>query len=182
MKTLKTAVLVSLVLILSVGFLSFVVNTDWEVEHRMEVDASPETIWRLLTDFDSYPSWNRYSRNITGEFGLGERIVVEANLGGRTQLVENHIVSIKPAAELCWQSADWFAALSRGLRCRWLVEQDSGKTLLIHHEIMSGPLAWLIKLLFFEKIQNGLRTVNESVAAEAVNITRKTEAVGKAAP
>lgn len=175
LKAAKIAIFVFLAMLLSIFLFSFAVNTDWEVDHRLEIDASPATVWNLLADFENYPSWNRYSPNVTGIFSEGERIVVEAKLGSRTQLVENYIVSIKPESELCWQSADWFASYAKGLRCRWLVEQDNGTTLLIHHEIMSGPLAWLIKLIFFEKIQHGLGVVNKSLAAEAVRISQQTD-------
>jgi hypothetical protein len=172
MKIAKIIILLLLFSLLPVMLFSLWVNTDWEVEHRLEIDASPEVIWQLLIDFENYPNWNRYSPTVTGKFGLGERVIVEANLDGNIQRVENYIVAIKPQQELCWQSEGWYAAMSQGLRCRWLVEQDSGKTLLIHHEIMAGYLAWLIEWALFEEIQSGLQLVNESLAAEAVRISQ----------
>ncbi len=167
MRALKLAGGLLLLLLLLTAAYSLLVNTDWEVEHRLEIDASPATVWQLLADLDNYASWNSYSPNVSGVFAEGEPIVIEARLGDRVQIVQNRIVSIIPEKELCWHSAGWYAPLSNGLRCRWLSELDNGKTLLVHHEVMAGHLAWLTGALFYEKVQNGLRTVNESVAAEA---------------
>ena len=54
-----------------------------------------------------------------------------------------------------------------GTRCRFLSKTTSGDTLLLHHEVMSGPLAWLIELLYRERIEQGIQLVDESVAARA---------------
>ena len=170
MRLIKLAASLLLLPLLATAAFSLLVDTDWEVEHRLEIEASPATVWQLLADLDNYASWNSYSPNVSGVFAEGEPIVIEAKLGDRVQIVQNRIVSIVPEQELCWHSAGWYAPLSNGLRCRWLSVQDNGNTLLVHHEIMAGHLAWLTRALFFNKIHNGLRTVNESVAAEAVRL------------
>jgi len=169
---MKKVLALLLILFVSAIVFSYAVNTDWEVEHRLEIQASPATIWQLLSDFEHYPAWNRYSPKVTGKFEVGEQVTVEAHLGSRVQKVENIILSIKPEQELCWQSQDWFASLAQGLRCRWLTDQGNGRTLLVHHEVMAGPLAWLIEWIFYQRIEQGLRLVNESLAEEAERIAK----------
>ncbi|MFT4519789.1 MAG: putative membrane protein [Halioglobus sp.] len=136
----------------------------WEVSHRIVISAPPAVVWDVLTDLEQYPQWNRYSPKVEGLIAVGEVVWVEAHLGDEVQNVQNYVVSIIPEKELCWQSADWYGALARGLRCRWLEAQGDDKTVLVHHEIMSGPLAWLIEILYRERIEQGLQLVDESVA------------------
>jgi hypothetical protein len=149
---------------------SFAVDSDWEVSYPKTIAASPAIVWEVLTDLERYSEWNRYSPNVSGQIAVGEVVWVEAHLDNEVQNVQNFVLSIKPEQELCWQSADWYGFLARGTRCRWLSVTDSGTTLMVHHEWMRGPLAWLIEWIYRDRIERGLQLVNESVAdrAEAI--------------
>lgn len=143
------------------------IDSDWEVSHKITISASPAVVWGVLIDLERYPEWNRYSPSVKGRMAVGEVVWVEAHLDDEVQNVQNYVLSIKPRQELCWQSADWYGSLARGTRCRWLTKTGEGETLLVHHEIMQGPLAWLIEWLYRERIERGLKLVNESVAERA---------------
>ncbi|MFT4615403.1 MAG: hypothetical protein ACI9NT_002556 [Bacteroidia bacterium] len=149
----------------------FFLNSDWQVSHQITIAADTATVWNVLVDLDSYPQWNRYSPNVKGRMAVGEVVWVEAHLDDEIRHVQNYIVSIKPQEELCWQSADWYGSLARGKRCRWLSQTDNGQTRLIHHEVMQGPLAWLIEWLYRDRIERGLKLVNESVAERALSLS-----------
>ena len=146
---------------------TFLIDSDWEVSHEMNIDADTAIVWSLLVDIDGYSEWNRYSPSVTGSVEVGEVVWVEAHLDDEVQRVKNVVLSVKPEQELCWQSAGWYGFLARGTRCRWLSKTNSGGTLLVHHEVMSGPLAWLIERLYRERIERGIRLVDESVAGRA---------------
>ena len=133
----------------------------------MTIAADPSIIWSVLIDLERYPEWNRYSPNVEGRIAVGEVVWVEAHLDEEVQRVQNFVLSVKPEQELCWQSADWYGFLARGTRCRWLSTTDKGETLLVHHEVMSGPLAGLIERLYRARIERGLKLVNESLAKRA---------------
>ena len=152
---------------------SFLINTDWEVSHQIEIKASPANVWRFLADLESYPEWNRYSPSVTGKLAVGEVVYVEAHLDQEVRQVQNFVLSIKPEQELCWQSGDWFAHLANGVRCRWLTPTEDGGTLLVHHEIMQGPLAWLIERLYRPRIERGLALVDTSLAEYAEKYQRQ---------
>lgn len=145
----------------------FLIDSDWEVSHQITIAAEPSIVWSLLVDLKRYPEWNRYSPNVEGRVAVGEEVWVEAHLDNEVRRVQNTVLSVKPEKELCWQSAGWYGFLARGTRCRWLSETATGGTLLVHHEIMSGPLAWLIERLYRERIERGLKLVDESVAGRA---------------
>jgi uncharacterized protein YndB with AHSA1/START domain len=153
----------------------FFVDSDWDVSHEITVAASPTVVWEVLVDLDRYPEWNRYSPTIRGSVAVGEEIWVEAHLDDEIQHVQNIVISVKPNQELCWQSTDWYGFLASGTRCRWLSATEDGETLLVHHEVMSGPLAWLIKLIYRDRIERGLILVDESIAERAEFLATTTD-------
>lgn len=147
-------------------------NPSWEVEHRVEISASRAHVWSLLTDLENYAQWNRYSPRVEGKLQVGEVVWVESHLDDEVQHVQNYVLSIKKDSELCWQSAGWYGALVHGKRCRWLEELAPDRTLLRHHEIMSGPLAWLIERLYRKRIEAGIELADNSLAQYAEQLAK----------
>ena len=143
------------------------IDSDWEVSHEVIIAADTSIVWSLLIDIERYHEWNRYSPNVKGRIVVGEVVWVEAHLDEEVQRVENIVLSVKSEQELCWQSTGWYGFLARGTRCRFLSKTKNGDTRLIHHEVMSGPLAWLIEWLYRERIERGIKLVDESVAERA---------------
>ena len=46
---------------------------------RSEIDASPEDVWQVLTDFDAYPEWNPFIRSIQGNPEVGSRLSIPSS-------------------------------------------------------------------------------------------------------
>ena len=44
-----------------------------ELHSEIEIAASAQRVWDILTDFSSYPQWNPFIRRISGEAKIGER-------------------------------------------------------------------------------------------------------------
>jgi len=139
----------------------------WDVEHEQAIAAAPEVVWQVLVDLAHYPEWNPYSRRVEGALRVGDLVRVEAHLGGEMRLVENRVTRLEAPRALCWQSEGWYARLARGTRCRHLNALPDGSTRLRHHEVMDGPLAWLIERLYRPRIEAGLRGEDGALAAAA---------------
>jgi hypothetical protein len=48
-----------------------------EIRTETEIAASPDEVWRVLTDFPSYPEWSPFIRKIEGQPVVGETLDVE---------------------------------------------------------------------------------------------------------
>ena len=46
------------------------------IQREIEIAATPEHVWDVLTDFASYPEWNPFIRSIAGEPRAGARLEV----------------------------------------------------------------------------------------------------------
>ena len=47
-----------------------------EIKTEIEINANIEKIWRLLTNFEKYPDWNPFIKNISGKKQIGEKLKV----------------------------------------------------------------------------------------------------------
>jgi hypothetical protein len=157
-------------------------SSDWEVEHRIDIAASPETVWRLLTDLERYSDWNDYSPRVEGVLEVGQVVTVEAHLGDEVRLVDNLVTVVDAPRTLCWQSQNWYASLARGTRCRYLEPLPNGKLRLRHHELMEGPLAGLIERLYRQRIEAGLKLADEALAEAAERAELLGVGVGRGTP
>ncbi len=45
-----------------------------EIKTEIEIAATPEQVWSILTDFSAYPQWNPFIRSINGTVKTGERL------------------------------------------------------------------------------------------------------------
>lgn len=64
----------------------------WHAEHSLETDAPPAAIWSLMSDVDSWPSWNRGVEQIAldGPFETGTwfTMTLPGEQTLRTQLID----------------------------------------------------------------------------------------------
>ena len=134
--------------------------TSWEAEHSVTIEAPPETVWEILIDLPSYASWNSYSPSAVGSIREGGVVTIDAQLGEEIRVVDNRVTRFDPESALCWHSMNWFEHLARGTRCRFLEPIGMNATLFRHHEIMEGPLAWLIEKIYRPRIEAGLAQMN----------------------
>jgi hypothetical protein len=47
-----------------------------QLRREIEIDAPPERMWAVVTDFAAYPEWNPFIRQISGELREGARLQV----------------------------------------------------------------------------------------------------------
>jgi uncharacterized protein YndB with AHSA1/START domain len=47
-----------------------------EIHTDILINADPEKIWKILTDFDNYPNWNPFIRSVKGKVARGNYISV----------------------------------------------------------------------------------------------------------
>ncbi len=154
----------------SLGVLLMVLGlgcASWEAEHSVTIDAPPRTVWKILIDLQRYAAWNSYSPSAVGSLREGGVVTIEARLGEEVRIVDNLVTRFEPERALCWHSMNWFEHLARGTRCRLLEPVGVNATLFRHHEIMEGPLAWLIEKIYRPRIEAGLAQMNEDLKRAA---------------
>jgi hypothetical protein len=113
-----------------------------EFKVSLEINASPEQIWIILTNLAEWPLWDPYCDRVEGELALGEKIKVFTKLSpGRAFPVR--VVELIQNERMTWQAGMPFG-LFKGVRTYTLVRTENGRVLFKMHEVFSGPLLGLI--------------------------------------
>jgi hypothetical protein len=105
----------------------------------IQIDASPMTVWAILTDLNSYPDWNPLFREASGQIAVGSRITLRAvhPANGRLMTVKPKITVADPGAELRWTSS--LPGIISGEHSFTLTQADGG-TRLVQAETFRGLL------------------------------------------
>ncbi len=114
-----------------------------EASATTTIDASPETIWAILTDAPRYPEWDRGVERIEGRIALGEQITAFTKLSpGRAFPVK--VTEFVPGQRMVWRGG-MPLGLFTGERTFTLAPQSAGGVLCTVREVFSGPLLPLIR-------------------------------------
>ncbi len=112
-----------------------------QIETSIEINASPERVWRILTDFPSMPSWNPFIRSISGDLSTGSRLSVHIAPPGRTGMrFAPKILVLEPMRELRWLGRLLLPGLFDGEHYFLLDPIGEERTRLTHGEKFSGIL------------------------------------------
>ncbi len=67
------------------------------------IDAPPETVWREMTDFASFPQWNPFIREASGRLEQGEKLKIRLRLDrGLKMTFRPRVTKVEPNRELRW--------------------------------------------------------------------------------
>ena len=111
-------------------------------ESSATIAASPDTIWRILTDASAYAAWDSGVERVEGTIAPGETIKVHSQANpGRAFPVK--VTDYDPGRSMTW-SGGMPLGLFKGVRTFTLAPQDGGQTAFRMREEYTGPLLPLI--------------------------------------
>ena len=108
---------------------------------EVEISASAEIVWALLTDAKGFPRWNSTVTGIDGEIREGERITLHVPGTGRT--FTPTVSDVVPARRMMWSNG--VAGIFRGVRLFVLTPRNSAATRFLMQERFSGVMFALTK-------------------------------------
>jgi hypothetical protein len=69
----------------------------------IDIEASPQAVWVVLTDLAAYPEWNPLFVEASGEIAVGQQVTLRsAQPGGRNMNVKVTVLAAETGAELRW--------------------------------------------------------------------------------
>lgn len=137
------------------------------IETEILIDASPEKVWAILTNFENHPKWNPFIRSITGEKKIGEQLTVSIQPpGGNGMTFKPIVTSFKENKELRWKGKLGVQGIFDGEHYFQLIGQENNRTKLIHGERFSGILVALMGKAL-DKTKEGFELMNKSLKIES---------------
>lgn len=135
-----------------------------------DIAAPIDVVWDVLTDLDGYPSWNPFTIAARSPLAVGGPVKLHVVMwGGWLKLWQREVLSAVEAPH----TLDWGARVMGGMvvaaRTQRLTPLPDGGTRYETEDAITGPLAWLVELLFGGSLRRGFAGVAEGLrtAAEA---------------
>lgn len=139
-----------------------------ELEAAIEIDASAERVWDVLTDFASFPDWNSFVVKASGKVSEGERVEVRIKPAGRPALTfRPTVLKAEPGRELRWLGRLGFPGLADGEHAFVIEPAGDGKVRFVQHESFSGLLVPLLTPVFIGGIEGGFQAMNAALKQRA---------------
>jgi hypothetical protein len=112
-----------------------------ELRSQIDIDASPERVWRVLTYFDAYPEWNPFIRSLSGRCEVGAKLTVRIEPpGARSMTFKPTIRAAAPERELRWLGRLFVPGLFDGEHRLEIEPLDNGQSRFAQSERFSGLL------------------------------------------
>jgi hypothetical protein len=138
-----------------------------ELRSEIEIDAPPEDVWQVLTDFDAYPEWNPFIRSIQGNPKVGSRLSVRIEPpGARGMTFRPTVRAAEPARELRWLGRLLIPGLADGEHRLTLEPLNGGRSQFIQSERFSGLLVGLLRSTL-AATQRGFEQMNQALKRRA---------------
>ena len=139
-----------------------------ELRTEIEIDAPPERIWSVLMDFDRYPAWNPFIREISGRAEEGERLYVRLGPPGEDTMTFKPVVTrAEPDRGFTWRGELLTGWLFEGTHFFELQPLTAGRTRFVHGEYFGGLLVPLLWRSLDTKTRDGFERMNQALKAEA---------------
>jgi hypothetical protein len=127
------------------------------------IDAPPTTVWKVLTDFGSYPEWNPFLTSVIGSPVEGSKVKVRFQPpGGRGLNMSPRILSVVPERELKWLGHFVVPGIFDGEHHFLIRDAGNGSALFTQEEMFRGVLVPLTSNLL-TKTKEGFEQMNEAL-------------------
>jgi hypothetical protein len=140
-----------------------------EISQTIEINASPDQVWALLTDTASFPSWNPFIRKLEGQLTVGAKLLVVIQPPGRRpSTFRPTVLTVAPARELRWLGRLLIPGLFDGEHSLRLEPTPDGGTRFTQAEKFNGILVAPFKGIL-DSTATGFEQMNQALKARVEN-------------
>ena len=138
------------------------------LEAEIEIGATPERVWSILTDFPAYPEWNPFIRFVRGVPEPGARLVVRIEPSGASGMTFHPIVlAATRNQELRWLGRFILPGLFDGDHCFTLRPIAAGRILFRQSELFSGLMVSSFRSRLDGETKRGFKEMNRALKERA---------------
>jgi len=142
-----------------------------EIRTQIRIEASPEKVWAILTDFDKYPDWNPFIKSIKGDVAVGNKIVARIEPPeAKGMTFKPKVLAFDTNKEFRWIGHLFVKGLFDGEHKFELIDNGDGSTTFVQSEKFGGILVPLFKKMLNNNTLNGFNQMNEKLKELAEHI------------
>jgi hypothetical protein len=137
----------------------------------IEINAGPDVVWNILTDFDAYPGWNPFILSFGKKPVPGKRFSVTIQQPGSKPMTFRPVcLKMERNRTFRWLGHLFFKGLFDGEHSFELIPLGDGRTKLVHQERFSGILVPLLWKQLDTKTRLGFNQMNQKLKERAEGV------------
>ena len=145
---------------------------------EIEIQASDEQVWNLLTDFASFPYWNLFIRQISGSLSEGAKLTVQFQPPGTDGMTfRPTVLTVEPNRKLRWLGHFLIPGLFDGEHS-FIIEPLASdvydglrlRVRFIQQESFHGLLVPLLARRLNIDVRQGFEAMNQTLKTKAEHI------------
>lgn len=133
-----------------------------EIKSEIDIQASAEKIWQVLTDLENYQEWNPFLHHAAGKVEMDGNVNVTFVFGSRDMTLHCTVVKLEPYHELRWRYHVGFPFLYQGEHIFIMEPAGDGRVHFIDKEVFKGLL---VPLLVKEDDTGGFIAMDQALKA-----------------
>jgi hypothetical protein len=137
------------------------------LETQIDIAASPETVYGILTDLESYSEWNPLITSSEGTVAVGERLTNRLEPpGSRAMTFKPTVTVVEPGRKFEWLGRLLLPGVFDG-RHGFELEATPTGTRVTHGEHFSGILVRFMRKMIDGSTRQGFEAMNVALKSRA---------------
>jgi hypothetical protein len=139
-----------------------------QLRTQIDVDATPERVWQVLTDLAAYPRWNPFIVRAEGDARPGERLTLRMQpAGGRAITFRPTVLEADPGRRLRWLGHLLVNGLFDGEHSFTIEPLGEGRARLVQQEDFRGLLVPLMARSLDRRTLPAFEQMNQALKRRA---------------
>jgi hypothetical protein len=131
---------------------------------EIRINASAETVWSVLTDFEKYPDWNPFIRSLQGGPEKGKKIDVLLQAPQKKVMrFKPRVLQFEKEKEFRWIGKLILPRLFDGEHTFKVTANGDGTCTFLHYERFRGMLVPLLKHMLDKNTRQGFEQMNAAM-------------------
>ena len=137
-----------------------------QLQAEVEIEATPDRVWAVLTDFAAYQDWNPFIVEAAGQPVSGSRLELHMRLADRRPTtIRPEVLEADPGRRLRWLGRVLMPGVFDGEHTFTIQPAGPGRVHLTQHEEFRGLLAPLVLRMIAKPTLASFHQMNQALKA-----------------
>lgn len=138
-----------------------------QLHTHIEVNATPDVVWTVLTDLENYGAWNPFVVSLQGSIAVGERLATRIHPpGGKAMTFHPKVTIVEDQRVFEWLGKLGLPGIFDG-RHRFELEPTPTGTRFTQTEAFKGLLVRFMRRSLDTQTMEGFEAMNSALKARA---------------
>jgi hypothetical protein len=139
-----------------------------ELSSEIEIQASDERVWQLLTDFASFPKWNPFIRWVKGQAKVGTQLEIHIQPSGANGMTfKPTVLKVEQNHELRWLGRLFMPGLFDGEHIFTIDNLETNRVRFTQREVFNGLFVPPMARSLDTDTRRGFEEMNQALKARA---------------